>query len=107
MTKELYDLLTSDIYTDDSEYADRVKRIRQLTANTTFAAELLEREARILYGSDDLEIDPEPPTSEADGGTWVQAWVWVQDSDLCPHGDCRGDCSECEIEKKLWPEVQP
>lgn len=30
MTRELYDLLTSDVYTDAPEYADRVQRIREL-----------------------------------------------------------------------------
>ena len=95
MTRELHELLTSDVYTDAPEYADRVKRIRELIENTTFADSRLEREARDLYQDDDTEIDPEPPTSVSEGGTWVQAWVWVQDSDLCPHGDCRGDCTEC------------
>jgi hypothetical protein len=33
---------------------------------------------RYQYGSDDnIEIDDEAETSEADEGIWVQAWVWV------------------------------
>lgn len=30
MSRELHDLLTSDVYTDAPEYADRVQRIREL-----------------------------------------------------------------------------
>lgn len=31
------------------------------------------------YGTDDIEIDDEPATSPADGGTWVAAWVWIKE----------------------------
>jgi len=33
--------------------------------------------ANSLHASDDIEIDDVAGTSEADNGTWVQAWVWV------------------------------
>ena len=36
--------------------------------------------ARRLYqwdSDDNIEIDDEAEASEADDGTWVQAWVWV------------------------------
>jgi hypothetical protein len=35
--------------------------------------------ARAIHESDDVEIDNDAETSEAEDGTgsWVQAWVWV------------------------------
>jgi hypothetical protein len=30
---------------------------------------------------DDLEIDDDPVTSEADGGVWVSAWIWVRNDE--------------------------
>lgn len=33
--------------------------------------------AREQYGSDDVEVDHNALASDADHGTWVQAWVWV------------------------------
>jgi hypothetical protein len=30
-----------------------------------------------LHASDDIELDDEAATAEADKGTWVAAWVWV------------------------------
>lgn len=39
-------------------------------------AELVRR-ARELYMGENIEIDPDAQLSEADDGTWVQAWVWV------------------------------
>lgn len=39
-------------------------------------AELVRR-ARELYASESIEIDADAQLSEADDGTWVQAWVWV------------------------------
>lgn len=42
----------------------------------------LREKAHDLYASDDVEIDDEGVgTSPAEGGTWVQAWVWVPDDD--------------------------
>ena len=40
---------------------------------------LIEKARRLYqWGSDDnIEIDDEAETSEADEGIWVQAWVWV------------------------------
>jgi hypothetical protein len=37
--------------------------------------------ARGFYCNDDVEIDDEPAMSEADNGTWVAAWVWVNHED--------------------------
>lgn len=34
------------------------------------------------YGSDDIEFSAHAPVSHADNGVWVQAWVWVSDSEL-------------------------
>lgn len=30
----------------------------------------------------EIEIDDDAGTSEADDGTWVQAWVWLSNEDL-------------------------
>lgn len=53
---------------------------RALLANAIEAewaeSPLIER-ARELHQDEDTEIDDNASTSEADGGTWVQAWVWV------------------------------
>ena len=39
-----------------------------------------------LYGSNDIEFDVDTSSScmiaEADGGAFVQAWVWVSQEDL-------------------------
>ena len=77
MTKELHDLLSQDVLTDNPDYAYRVERIRQIVNATTFATEVLERNARDIYATEDVEIDPSPPTSESENGTWVQGWLWV------------------------------
>lgn len=34
-------------------------------------------QASKLYADDECEIDDDAGTSQADTGTWVQAWVWV------------------------------
>jgi len=34
------------------------------------------------YGSTDIEIDSDAEFTEADGGVWVQAWVWIGDEDV-------------------------
>ncbi len=34
-------------------------------------------EARMLYASDEIEIDEEPAVSRIDDGVWVAAWVWL------------------------------
>lgn len=41
----------------------------------------LREQAHDLYGTDEVEIDDEAATSEADNGTWVQAWVWVSNEE--------------------------
>ncbi|CDO34020.1 hypothetical protein [Novosphingobium sp. KN65.2] len=43
----------------------------------------LREEANAKYGTDDIEIDDEPATSAGDQGTWVAAWVWIEE----PEGD--------------------
>lgn len=37
--------------------------------------------AREAYGDDECEIDDDAQVSEGEGGTWVAAWVWVEDED--------------------------
>ena len=37
--------------------------------------------AKELYQNDDCEIDTGALTSEADNGIWVQAWVWIPNSE--------------------------
>lgn len=37
--------------------------------------------AESLYASNSIQIEHGGVTSEADGGTWVQAWVWVEDEE--------------------------
>lgn len=45
----------------------------------------LREEAHDQYACDEIEIDDEGVgTSEAEGGVWVQAWVWVPDEDVAP-----------------------
>lgn len=34
-------------------------------------------QARVIYGSDDVEIDDDCQFSVADDGTWVGGWLWV------------------------------
>ena len=50
------------------------------TRKIVYPSPFLIEKARVRYqydSDDDLEIDDEAETSEADDGTWVQAWVWV------------------------------
>lgn len=56
--RALLDRLTEDVLVDDSR-------------------EDLIEEARAVYQNEDCEIDEDAPFSDADGGTWVGAWVWV------------------------------
>jgi hypothetical protein len=37
------------------------------------------RERYAAPSDDDIEIDDSPAAERADGGVWVQAWVWVPD----------------------------
>lgn len=74
--------------------ADKLKRALELVHDTqselfnilhesleNVADPGLREEAHDRYGTDDIEIDDEPATSEADDGIWVAAWVWVPDHD--------------------------
>lgn len=36
------------------------------------------QQARDLHAGDDLQIDDDATISEAEGGAWVAAWVWVE-----------------------------
>ena len=38
--------------------------------------------AHDTYGTDEIEIDDEPATAQADGGTWVAAWVWIEEPEV-------------------------
>lgn len=52
---------------------------KQTTPDDSFATpEEIER-ARDIYGSDDVEIDENAKASRTDVGTWVAAWVWLDD----------------------------
>ncbi len=40
------------------------------------------RAARKHWGNDDIDVDPNATVSRSeDPGAWVQAWVWVYDTD--------------------------
>ncbi|SDA14773.1 hypothetical protein [Sphingomonas sp. NFR15] len=58
----------------------------------------LREQAFDRYATDEIEIDDEPATSPANNGTWVAAWVWIEqpDSDAC--ATCRD-----AIEARLLP----
>lgn len=38
--------------------------------------------AKRLYSTDDVDIDDDARLSECDLGTWVQAWVFVNDEEV-------------------------
>lgn len=41
--------------------------------------------ARVMYASDDIEIDDNPMVSEDHpgiNGKWVAAWLWVSDDEI-------------------------
>lgn len=63
---------------------DCLKGVNSVKLSDGGASEKLITRARELYQDDDCEIDDVADISEAkeDGGTWVQAWVWVSDTDL-------------------------
>lgn len=54
-----------------TNYSEREKRIIELA-----------RQRYAIPSHDDLEIDDNPKLSEAEGGTWVAAWVWVDNERL-------------------------
>jgi hypothetical protein len=41
----------------------------------------LRDKARESYGADDIDVDGDAPISHGDGGSFVQAWVWVADKE--------------------------
>jgi hypothetical protein len=56
--------------------------VHALSTESRASAELIER-ARARYAmpsDDDIEVDDDARISEGEGGTWVQAWVWVPDA---------------------------
>lgn len=59
------------------------------SARDAIAPRDLREAANDKYGTDDIEIDDEPGTAAADGGTWVAAWVWI----AAPDDD--GECETC------------
>jgi len=80
MTKEILEILQSDIYTDAPEYAARIATLKQFVATITFASEEEITRARrdYKYGSNvNMDFDAECRSSIADDGIWVQAWVWL------------------------------
>lgn len=66
----------------DGEIGAAVNQLRWARTNMTFATEIQIQCARSRYAdrsSDNLEVDDGALTSEGDGGTWVNAWVWLED----------------------------
>lgn len=55
------------------------KTMRLLLENLLNAerAEQYRAKARYIYGSDDVEVDDDAMVSKGDGGSFVQAWLWV------------------------------
>jgi hypothetical protein len=51
------------------------------SAKDSIADPALQEQAMMRYSTDDIEIDDEAATSEADNGTWVAAWVWIARDD--------------------------
>ena len=39
-------------------------------------------QAKREYEDNDIEIDHDAAVEKVDNGAWVQAWVWVYDSEL-------------------------
>lgn len=104
-------------YSDDAEMAERVEAARDRIAALQLsepkpdpvAAKAIAA-ARERYASDELEIDDEPKTSRVEredagtAGTWVAAWVWVEDDEQelpCGHvaaPDEDGWCPKCQAD---------
>jgi hypothetical protein len=58
------------------------EELKRARADTTFASDEEIERARDQYAlgsDDDIEVDDGALSSQADGGTWVQAWVWLPD----------------------------
>ena len=54
----------------------------RLASTYTIPADPAEiEEARQIHASDEINIDDNAGISHADGGFWVQAWVWVEDKE--------------------------
>lgn len=56
--------------------------LRVLLSNLLNAerAERLRRKARLVYGSDDVEVDECAQVNFSEGGSFVQAWLWVPET---------------------------
>lgn len=63
--------------TNSADYASNFSALKSAMEETTFASDEEVQEACDLYGSDEIEIDPEALISVAEDGLWVQAWVWL------------------------------
>jgi nucleoside 2-deoxyribosyltransferase len=71
----------------DGEVGYALNLLRKARQEMTFADDKELARARDKYAlgsNDDVEIDDGALTSQADEGTWVQAWVWLRDEqDTC------------------------
>lgn len=74
---------------DDADHLRAWNELKQARAETTFAddKEIARARDQYAFGSDDVKIDDGALTSQADDGTWVQAWVWLPDD--------QNACREC------------
>lgn len=78
---------------DVSDEQRRIQLVRELRAEGLRIGEAIQacavpdedpyvRAARdLVYGSDDVEIDPHTTTSVADEGAWVLSWIWVSNEE--------------------------
>jgi hypothetical protein len=64
------------------------------------AAHVIEA-ARRLYARDNVSIHDSAELSEADGGTWVETWVWVSDDAVTPADEPGSPTQDpCEVQAK-------
>lgn len=64
-----------------AEIGKQFEELKRSRAVMTFATPEEIEEARDKYAlgsDDDIEVDDGALTSQADNGTWVQAWVWLR-----------------------------
>jgi len=69
--------ITAALFDHDGEARERAM-VALLDAETSGASPALLQMARNIHAADDLQIDDDAGTSPTDGGTWVQAWVFVE-----------------------------
>lgn len=74
----------------------------QAATNAFPTVDQLRNSARGMYGTDDIEIDDDANISEADIGSWVQAFVWVPRAEVIGRPTPESALAAAQIETCIY-----